>query len=60
MHSNEDKEASYEPKQNTALFWVLIEHSPKDRLSLGSIDGSTDWMVLHRPLELARLFGAWQ
>ncbi len=23
----------------------------------GSIVGSTDWMVLHRPLELARLIG---
>jgi hypothetical protein len=31
----------------------LTEYSQTDRYSRGSIIESTDWMVLHRPVELA-------
>src|ERR1700722_15672977 len=32
-------------------------NSQTDRFFKGSIGGSTDWMVLHRPVELARITG---
>jgi hypothetical protein len=33
---------------------------PNRRYSRGSIAESTHWMVLHRPVELARLIGSYQ
>jgi len=39
--------------------WVLIGYSQTGRISQGSIVKSADWMVLHRPVELARLTGSW-
>src|SRR5208337_201180 len=35
----------------------LMEYSRTDRFSRGSIVGSTDWMVLRRPSELAAVTG---
>jgi hypothetical protein len=38
------------------LPWLGFDHSSQtDRFFKGSIGGSTDWMVLRRPVELARL-----
>jgi hypothetical protein len=31
-----------------------------DRFSRGSIGESMYWMVLHRPVELARIIGNWE
>jgi hypothetical protein len=37
----------------------LAEYSQTDGFFRGSIAESTHWMVLHRPVELARLTGHW-
>jgi hypothetical protein len=36
------------------------EHSPTDRCHRGSIAGSIDYKVLHRPIELAPFIRMWE
>jgi hypothetical protein len=37
--------------------WVLIEYSPTGRFSRGITVGPTEYIVFHRPVELARITG---
>ena len=49
-----------QPKQNKSPGYVLIQYGCPDRFSIGSVVRSTDYKVLHRPVEPAAVAGNWE